>query len=55
MRQSIMTNILIKKSDDDIPVYQVYRVTEVKGRLTQYELVLTTQDFQQVMRIIIEW
>ena len=50
-----MADILIKKSGDDTPVWRVFRVTEVKGRITQYELCLETSDFTRVAQMLIEW
>lgn len=50
-----MSDILIKKSLDDVPSYQIFRVTEKKGRLTQYELIITTNDLVLVARYLCEW
>ncbi len=49
------SKIVIEKSTDDIPVYKVYRMTEVKGRMTEYTLCLTTQDLGKLLSMIVEW
>lgn len=53
------SEILISKSQDETPVWKVYRVTKapmsLAGRGERRQLVLETTDVQLVTNMLVEW